>query len=177
VAGAVVFLLASDVLGAWNGHAVSVRPSEVEHPDTFVVRIVEPGGRLLERSWPADLVIALDLPVDALAVPPVALPEMAALTTKGRFDLHMLVRGAKDTEFRIVPTTSPRAVVLGIVVALVALFLRNMAVSGSPFTLEPRGVWLPPALARPGAPAPTVGRRPSRPGPPPSGPRGGRGRR
>src|SRR5688500_15071672 len=60
VGAAVVFLLASDVLGAWNGHAVSVRPSSVAEPDTFVVRIVEPGGRLLERGWPAELVLALD---------------------------------------------------------------------------------------------------------------------
>jgi hypothetical protein len=177
VAAGVVFLLASDVLGTWNGHAVSVRPSDVEDPDTFVVRIVEPEGRLIERSWPAELVLALDLPADAIAVPPAELPETAAPTTKGRFDLHMLVRGATDTEWQVVPTTSPRALVLGVVVGLIALFLRNMAVSGSPFAMEPRGVWLPPALARPGAPAPTASRSPSRPGPPPSGPRVGRGRR
>jgi hypothetical protein len=175
--GSVVFLLASDVLGTWNGHAVSVRPTAAEEPDTFVVRIVEPGGRLVERSWPADLVLGLDLPMDEVAVPPTELPETAAPTTKGRFDLHMLVRGATETEWRIVPTTSPRALALAVVVALIALFLRNMAVSGSPFAIEPRGVWLPPGLAKPGAPAPTAGRAPSRPGPPPSGPRVGRGRR
>src|SRR5690349_6854239 len=86
--GAVVFLLVSDVLGTWNGQAVSVRPSPAEGSDTRVVRILEPSGRLLERRWPAEVVRDLHLPADDLALAPTTPPDTAAPTSKDRFDLH-----------------------------------------------------------------------------------------
>jgi len=155
---------------------VSVRPSSTPDPDTFRVLIVEEDGRTLERGWPARVVLPLDLPVDPLALPPPSLPEAAARTMKSRFALHFLVRGPKAGDWQVVPTTSPRALGLGVLTGIVALFLRNMIVSGSPLAIAPRGVWLPPALPRPGMPA-AQQRRISRQGPPPARPRPGRGRR
>ncbi len=169
-------LLASDGLGAWNGHVVSVRPSSEPEPATFRVLIVEDDGRALERSWPADVVLSLDLPVDEMALPPGNLPEAAARTTKSRLSLHFLVRGAGAEDWQVVPTTSPRALGLGVLAGIVLLFLRNMMVSGSPFAITPQGVWLPPALARPGTPAAQT-RRTSKQGPPAPRPHVGRGRR
>jgi hypothetical protein len=173
---AVVFLLASDGLGAWNGHVVSVRPSAEEDPATFRVLIVGSDGTSRERNWPADVVLPLELPVDALALPPAELPEAAAPTTKDRFALHFLVRKAETADWRIVPTTSPRALGLAVLAGAVLVLLRNMAISGSPFSIEPRGMWLPPALAKPGTPA-AQRRRTSKQGPPEGRPRIGRGRR
>lgn len=155
---------------------VSVRPSPTPDPDTFRVLILGEDGRTLERSWPADVVLPLDLPVDEMALPPATLPEAAARTTKSRFALHFLVRGSGDADWKVVPTTSPRSLGLAALAGIVLLFLRNMMVSGSPLAITPQGVWLPPALAKPGTPA-AQKQRISRQGPPPAPPRPGRGRR
>jgi hypothetical protein len=177
LAAGVVFLLASDGLGTWNGHAVSVRPSATPEPATFRVLIVGEDGRAIERDWPADLVLSLGLPVDDMALPPATIPEAAARTTKSRFALHTIVRAAGSEEWQVVPTTSPRSLGVAVLVGFVVLFLRNMMVSGSPFALTAQGSWQPPAaLPKPGTPV-AQKQRISKQGPPPAGPRTGRGRR
>jgi hypothetical protein len=169
-----VVLLASDVLAAWDGHAIARRPADPEARAALVV-IAEEDGGTFERRWPAELVDRLGLAVAQPGSVPERIPEDAPRTTKSRFGLHYLVE-AGDEGFEVVPSTTPQAVVLGLVALLVAVGLRNMAVGGAPWSIEPRAAYLPKAQAASGQPAPrTTG--PPRQGPPPSRRRVGRGRR
>lgn len=160
----VVFLGASDFFSAWSGQAVSVRPSASPAPEVYEVLIAGRQGAQ-ERTWPAEVVNGLALPFDALAVPPVPIPADRPHTSKMRFTLHFLVEG--EDGFDQVATTSPRALAVAVVLFLLGVGVRNMMVSGSPLSIEPRGVLLPKAQAAPGAPA-SATRGPPRKAPPPA---------
>lgn len=179
-----VFLYASDWLGAWDGRAVSVRPARAPDAATWTVLISEADGRSLERAWPADVVLGLGLPIDALAIPPSPVPDSRPETRKSRFALHFLVHsGAGDApaDWKVVPTTSPRTAALALLVFLLAVAARNMVVGGTPWSIEPRAALLPAAQVPSGQMAPptggTSGRAGGRKGPPPAKPRRGAGRR
>jgi hypothetical protein len=169
LAGALVLLVASGFLSAWDGQVVSARPPRGDDPATVRVLIVGEHGRR-EADWPADVVRELDLPVDPLAIGPRT--ATGPRTVKRRFSLSYTVEGVAGE----VGTTSPMAVGIAVLAALVVVAGRNMVVGGAPWTLVPRprdplGP-LPPS-GRPVAP------KTSRPraGPPPPRPAVGRGRR
>lgn len=169
-----VVLIASDALSAWDGRAVARRPAEADARTVTVVIARDADGATFERRWPAELTGRLSLPEVAPGSVPSRIAEEAPVTRKSRFSLHYLVQVGDG--FEVVPSTTPQAVVLGVVALIVAVGLRNMAVSGAPWSIEPRAAYLPPAQAASGQPAP----RPSGPpkqGPPPSRRRVGRGRR
>lgn len=170
---AIVFLGVSDFFSAWSGQAVSVRPTASPAPKVYEV-LIAGNGRSLERSWPAEIVDGLGLPFDAIAVPPVPIPAERPHTSKLRYTLHFLVEG-EDGTFRRVPTTSPRALAIAWVLFVLGVGVRNMTISGSPVSLQPRGVLLPKAQAAVGAPAARV-QGPPRKRPPPARRRRGPGR-
>jgi hypothetical protein len=174
-----VVLLASDVLAAWDGRAIARRPADPDAGSVLVVIAQEADGSTFERRWPAEIVGRLELPVVPQGSVPVfpsggRIPEEAPQTRKSRFGLHYLVEVGEG--FEVVPSTTPQAVVLGVVALLVAVGLRNMAVGGAPWSIEPRSAFLPRAQATSGQPAPRAA-GPPRKGPPPSRSRVGRGRR
>lgn len=176
-AAVLVFLLASDFFSAWGGYVVSVRPSPEPDPASYRVLISDGEGTNLEKWWPADQVRPYQLPVDGLGLPPADIPTTRPRTNKTRFQLHYLVHpGGEDADWQVIPTTSPTSLGLALFVWVLGIAIRNMAWSGSPFSLEPRGVFLPRGQAAAGAPAqPSGGGRP-RKGPPPPKRRRGRGR-
>jgi hypothetical protein len=171
-----VFLVASDFFTAWSGRAVSTRPPRSEAPASYSVLISNDDGSRIEREWPSDLVGRLRLPVDAMAIPPLPIPDDRPRTSKSRFALHFLVQEPETADFTTVPTTSPRAAGLALIVLLVSLGVRNMVVAGSPFSIEPREAYLPPAQPAAGQVTNKTYSR-GRKGPPPPRPRKGRGRR
>lgn len=171
-----VFLVASDFFAGWYGAAVSVRPAATDDPKVFEVLIVEPTGGTFRRAWPADLVREFELPVDAYGIVPDPIDPARPVTRKDRFTLSYTIEGGEDVADTELPTTSPASLGLAVLVFVLGIFGRNMIVSGSPFSLEPRGVYLPKAQAPSGQPVPSRGTRP-RKGPPPGGRRKGRGRR
>lgn len=173
-----VFLVSSDFFAGWDGHAVSVRPPRnPDEPVTYTVLIAQADADPIERLWPAARVEGLGLPTDPLAIPPTEIPEGRPATVKHRFSLHYRIQEPGGT-WEVVPTTSPSALGLGLLALLLGIALRNMVVSGSPVSIEPRRALLPRAQAAPGqvAPPPRAASRGQK-GPPPSRPRRGRGRR
>ncbi|MFT5459766.1 MAG: hypothetical protein ACI9K2_006281 [Myxococcota bacterium] len=171
-----VFLLASGFFVSWRGHAVSTRVPRTDDASSYTVLIVSDDGTHHERNWPAAVVEALNLPVDSLGVPPASIGENLPHTVKTRFQLQYHV-ALPDGTTRTVPTTTPQAVGVAVLFFLLGVFLRNMMHSGSPFSLEPKGVTLPKAQAPVGAPAPRKPGAGGRKGPPPPKPRRGAGRR
>lgn len=171
--GALAFLWASDFFAAWEGRAVSARPADADVATRTVLVVEE--RRTFERRWPAGLVAELALPVDATGVPPTVLPEDRPKTRKRRFSLGFLIEAPSG--WRTVPTTTPQALGLGVLVALLGVALRNMAVAGAPWLVAPRerhklDVQKSGQVVTKGRSAP-----PSKPGPPPPKPLRGRGRR
>lgn len=172
----VAFLVASDFFGAWNGHAVSVLPpGEDSPPSNYQVLIVNTDRSTLTRTWSADRVEPLGLPVDAYQITPDVIPEERPRTTKSLYALHYLIEGPNQ-EWVTVPTTSPASLGVGFLVFVIGIALRNMIVAGSPFSLEPQGLTLPKAQAPSGQVATRGGNRPKK-GPPPGRRRKGAGRR
>lgn len=171
----VVFLLTSGFFLTWRGTAASVRPARSDDPATYSVLIVAEDGTTSEREWPAALVDTLDLPVSASGLAPSSLADDLPQTVKSTFQLQYHVTLA-DGSTRSVPTTTPQSVGVAALFFLLGLFGRNMMYSGSPLSIEPRGVTLPKAQVAAGTAAPTRGAR-ARKGPPPSKKRRGRGRR
>ena len=92
---------------------------------------------------------------------------------KSRYSLHFLVEKA-ESGHAIVPTTSPSALALALLLWLMGLLLRNMIVSGSPFSFESRPTRLPEQLPTPGQVKQNKAAR-SKYGPPP--PKRGKGKR
>ncbi len=170
------FLTLSDFFAGWDGHAVSVRAPQKPEPTSYTVLIVQQGDDPIERIWSADLVEGLGLPVDPLAIPPSTIPEGRPATVKQPLTLHYRIQ-RPDKSWEIVPTTTPSALGLALLVLMLGIALRNMVVAGSPVGIEPRTP-LPRAQTTPGsvAPPPRGGARGHK-GPPPPRPRRGRGRR
>ncbi len=172
-----VLLMTSGFLAQWDGTAASVRPAATENPTTRTVLIVD-GDRYHEREWPTLLVDQLDLPTNAAGIPPLELGDTLPATRKSRFQLQFHVTPADGSTFSH-PTTSPRSAGVALLFFLAGIFIRNMVYSGSPLSIEPRGVTLPKALAPSGSVAPTGRGKPKggRKGPPPGKRRRGKGRR
>ncbi len=175
----VVFLFASRFFHGWDGHAVSVLPTRSPDPAVYTVLIAE-DDRSLQVEWPAEVVGGLGLPVDSLAVPPTTIPAERPRTRKSLFQLHFLVQTTNSNTgtgaWRAVPTSSPQAFALALVLFLIGLGVRNMVYAGTPFSLQKGKVLLPKGLATSGAPAPGGRVRRSRKGPPPGKKRRGRRR-
>lgn len=174
-----VFLGASDFFTAWSGQAVSVRPPTSEDPAVYRVLVVD-GAKSLERTWPAEVVERLSLPVDATGVPPLTLPADRPRTSKLRFHLHFLVENPEGEGWLTVPTTSPRSLGLALVVFVLGLGVRNMMWSGSPVSIRQREAYLPPEQPPAGQPAggaPSTSGRAGRPKKRPPPPRPKRGPR
>ncbi|MEO0602959.1 MAG: hypothetical protein AAF211_16075 [Myxococcota bacterium] len=171
-----VFLLVGDFFGAWYGTAVSVKPATTENPASFEVLIVEPGDDDgFTRRWPADVVRKLALPNDEFGLVPSEIDSALPETRKDRYSLGYTIEPEEGATISL-PTTSPTAFGLAVLAYVLGIFGRNMIVAGSPFSLEPTGVYLPKGQAPSGQVAPSRGSRPQK-GPPPSGRRKGRGRR
>lgn len=179
-----VFLWDCSFFVAWSGQAVSVAPTRSEEPASFVVRIHEGGDDRAVRTvnWDAAVVKQLSLPVDAVEMAPLEIPDAAPDTEKARFGLSYRVQvgeGSDDPRWLEVPTTSPRSLGIAALVFLLLAAVRNMVVAGSPVALEPvdarNATAAPPTPSGQPSGRPTSGR--SRKGPPPGKRRKGRGRR
>jgi hypothetical protein len=178
-----VFLWDCSFFVAWDGQAVSVAPSRAEEPASYVVRIQEGESREVRTAnWDAAVVRQLSLPVDAVEMAPIQVPETAPDTDKARFSLSYRVQvgeGTDQARFIDVPTTSPRSVGIAALVFLLLAAVRNMVVAGSPVALQP--VNAKNATAAPPSPSGNPSPRPksggSRKGPPPGKRRKGQGRR
>ena len=179
---ALVLLWTCDFFTAWDGRAVSLRPVDGDRaPLTRTVLIVEPGpegarDRKLERQWPSALVQELGLPIDALALGPTEIPAERPTTHKARWTLSYEVQATDGA--RTVPTTTPQALGVALLVWLGLVALRNMVVGGTPWNIEPRERYAVPVADKAGqAVAPSARGPLSKPGPPPPRPVRGRGRR
>lgn len=179
-----MFLALAGFFSSWDGHVVSHRPARVEDPAVFTVLIVTDDGDGTEHDWPADLVRTLDLDIDPTGTPPRTVPDDAAATSKSRFAMHFTLT-PPDGPTRVQPTLQASALYIPVLAWLVGLFLHNMWLSGSPFSLERRETVLPegnldPSRDRAGSGGSGSGGGPrtrGRQGPPPPKPRRGRGRR
>lgn len=164
-----VFLWASAFFSAWEGHVVSYRPGTGtdqpdDRPPLSQVLIVTEDGDWEERWWPSQVVSGLDIEANASGIPARDIPENAPRTQKRAFSLEFWVfQGEGDPN--IVPTTSPRALSIALIVGIVGFLLRNMAVSGSPILLEERDTVLPKSQRAPGAITPSGGARPRKTAP------------
>lgn len=176
-----MFLGTSGFFTTWDGRAVSsrgLRSEEAPSIDVLVVDSSDSSER--ELSWPADLVRALELPIDPLAIAPVELPAGLPITKKQRFSLsfHVSHEVEGKTEVSSASTASPRTLGIATLVFIIGVFLRNMFWSGSPFTITRGQIYLPAAQAAAGqaakGPSNKGGR--SKKGPPPRS-RGKRGKR
>jgi len=171
-----VFLFVSDFFAGWAGTAVSVLPATSDDPRSFEVLIVQPGDdEGFTRRWPADVVKRLDLPNDEFRIVPRDIDEALPGTRKRRYTLSYTIEPSDGSPLTL-PTTSPTAFGFAVLFYVLGLFGRNMIVAGSPFAIEPTGIFLPRGQSPSGQVAPSRGSRP-RKGPPPGGRRRGRGRR
>jgi hypothetical protein len=169
-ASTLVFLGASDFFTSWEGSVRNVRTDELGADDQGASRLVvsiedeRPGGLVLQRSWPGDLVRELTLPTP---------------TRKSRYTMHFLVQD--EGSWRTGPTTSPQGFGLSLMVLALLVAVRNMTVSGLPWLFSPRERYHATQLPPTGQAVPTSGgsgpRGPSKQGPPPSRPKVGRGKR
>ncbi len=164
-----VFLAVAGFFASWDGVAVGVRPPAGEAPKVYQVIVVGDDGEVIERPMPAYAVVNMGLPVLSLGVPPDPIPDDAPRTSKLRYRLHYLVQtrpeGASAPTWVRVPTTTPQALGLAVVLWLVGLGIRNMAYAGSPFWIERSALFLPRAQTGAGSVAPARNR--GRKGPPP----------
>ena len=171
---ALVFLLASGVLSSWEGRVTGKSPATDDTtPATWRVLIVSPDGSTETHLWPASVVDPLSIPLEPGLLPPARVdPEKHPHTAKARFTLHYIVEQPDGTHASV-PTTSPQAVGIALIIGLVLLALRNMYVSGSPLDIRPRRTILMAALPRSGqVAAPPSGQSGTHSHPPSKGPRG-----
>lgn len=133
---ALAFLLITGFFDAWNGRIAAQRPPDPESNLSTVLVVpdaedAEPFERELDRR-------AVDpLGLEELRRPlvPRAVPDDAPLAWKERFTLHLTVQtpaGRRD-----LPTTSPGALGVAVLVLLALLALRNMVVARSPLAILP----------------------------------------
>lgn len=173
---ALVFLLASDIHRAWDGHVVSHRPIPEAGSDTRTVLIVDDARDGTEAIWPASAIEGLPMQVDPTGTPPLRLPEGAAATSKSRWSLFFTIRPAEGPA-RVIPTYSARTLSLAALLWVLGLAIHNMLRSGSPFAWEARDLDLPEAQGATGQvtpPAPARKPRSRKTAPPPRPRRGPR---
>jgi hypothetical protein len=171
---ALVFLVASAFFTAWDGRAISVRPTEADKPAVYQVLIVNEDNSRTEQMLDAAAIDGLTLPIDDLALPPGDISDRP-LTRKFRYTLQYEIRkptgevteGEENPvlEWHIFPTTSPRAVAMAVLLWVLALGLRNMIVGGSPIQFESREREAVKLQQKSGSVTPQVSR--SKKGPPP----------
>ena len=173
---ALAFLLASQFFVAWEGRVTGVAPIGTGEPTSYRVVVANDDHTYEVRTWKADTVAQLEVPIDPLLVPPSVVADTFPFTRKGRFQLHFLV-GAKDGSNLVVPTTSPQALGVAVLLWLLALAIRNGYVSGNPIDIRPRDTELPAPLPASGQVAPAAAGQKSRFQPPPPKSKGGRRQR
>ena len=176
-----IFLAISGFFSSWNGHAVSVRPTQSENPASYTVLIVDYSGDHSEVSWPAGIVESLNLPFNPTGIPPTTIDEAAPKTRKLGYTLSFTVQKVETSETetegaegeteseaaQVTQTgamTSPQTLAVALLIWLLGLGVHNMMLSGSPFDLTRRPKKLA-QLAPAGQVAPT--KRRGRKGPPP----------
>lgn len=176
---AVIFLLVAGFFARWDGRAVGVLTPRGEDPASYEVILVEDDGRVVQRTMPAYVVETMRLPVMAVAVAPDPMPDDAMRSRKAQFQLNYLVQtqpeGATAPTWVSIPTTTPQAVGLVLVIWIVGLAIRNMAYAGSPIWIERQRAFLPKAQTQAGSVAQTSDRG-RRTRPPPKASRGPRRR-
>jgi hypothetical protein len=171
----VLFLFICDFFSSYEGSAVSYLPYDIQKVKVTPVLIVEQDGTTFQRNWDVKLVQKMELPSDPEAAAPTG--DTASLPTvkKSQFTLYFRVLSADMKTKTIIPTTSPYALGVIVLLGVLALFLRNMYVSGSPLQIQRRGRKKLKTLAPMGQPA--NARKSRGKGPPPKHVRKGRGRR
>lgn len=170
-----VFLLMSSFFTAWDGRAVSRRPTRSDDAAVTAVLILTDDGQASEFPWPPELATSLELPERNTAIPPLEIPEGSPRTTKSLFTLSFVVIG-KDGVLITRPTTTPAALGLPLLLFVMTFFLYNITISGVPWSWEPRAPKEPEEGEAPApAPLPEAGTnlapqptRRSSYGPPPS---------
>jgi len=160
-----VFLAATQFFSAWDGYAVGMLPLRSDDNGVYRVLVVEGDGTEREFRWPKEVAEGLGIPLTTVLAPPPRIPDDSPHTRKSRFSLYYLVE-QPDGGHRIIPTTTPQALALAVLVWLIGLFARNMIVSGSPLSWNPRPTTLPAPLPPAGQVAQNRAAR-SRKGPPP----------
>lgn len=177
---AVIFLLVAGFFAKWDGRAVGVLTPRSDDPSVYEVVIVQEDGSVKQRTMPAYVVQTMRLPVLAIPIAPDPLPDDALRTRKAQFQLNYLTQtlpeGATEPTWVSIPTTTPQAIGLALVIWFVGLAIRNMAYAGSPVAIERQRAFLPKAQTQAGSVADTSNRgRKTRP--PPKASRGPRRRR
>lgn len=174
-----MFLYVAGFFDSWDGKAVGVLAPRTEEPKVYEVVVAQGDGDVIERPIPSYAVLAMQLPVLAYGVPPDPIPDDALRTRKARFQLSYMVQtraeGATTDTWVRLPTTTPQAVGLAVIIWIIALAIRNMAYAGSPFWLERQRAFLPKAQTQAGSVAETRSR--GRKGAPPPRPQRGPRRR
>jgi hypothetical protein len=167
------FLVVSGFFTHWDGMVISRRPPppDLDDPPPLTRVLVVEGSARRELDWPTDVADALKLPVDPFATP--ADPALGPRTTKPRLSLSFTVEGVPDP----VGTPTPMGVGIAVLAGLLAVAARNAWVGAAPWVFVPREPTRLAPMPKSGAPAPMAQASRSQPGPPPSRPRAGRGRR
>ena len=149
VAAVALFLYASSWFSSWDGRAASVRPTAAEEPTVFRVLVVDDDASRFEMSWTKQAISGLNIPPDALALPPRDLsdrPRTRKLAYTLTYDVEKpgeLDPEAKGDEeparvWHTFPTTSPQGLAMAVMVWLIGFAIRNMYISGSPIEIMPR---------------------------------------
>lgn len=168
-----VFLFVCDFFSSYSATAVSSDRYDVATAKSVPVFLATDEGTVFHRTWSLKLVQQADLPVRPNP-PASAAPENGYIVKKDAYALYYRVI-SPDSVVIIVPTTTPSALAVAVLVALILLFLRNMYVSGSPFHIQKRPKKRLKKLAPQGQVASV--RRGGGKGPPPRRKQKGRGRR
>ena len=168
-----VFLFICDFFGAYRATAVSTDPYDVNETKVVQVHLFDQEDTRFERSWTIKLVKEAELPVNGRPNSK-SFNEKGPIVQKNRYALSYKVLLGPDRTV-IVPTTTPYALAVVVLLAGLLVFLRNMYISGSPFSIQKRAHKPLKKLAPAGQPA--RNRRGGRKGPPPKRGRKGQGRR
>lgn len=172
IAVVLVFLAVTSFFTQWDGQLAAVRPPAGPEPATYEVLIVEDDGTVLQRTFPAELVLGANLPISTTGLPPEVLPEDGVRTSKSRFTLNYLAqRPAQDASesaaWQSYPTTTPQSLGLAVMLWLLGLGIRNMVYSGTPWTIDRQRAFLPKQQTGSGQVAQSSSVQRGRKGPPP----------
>ena len=170
---ALLFLVICDFFGAYRATAVSTDPYDVNETKVVQVHLFDQQDNHFERTWSLKLAKEADLPVNGRPNSK-TFNEDGPIVQKDRYTLSYSVKLGPDQTI-VVPTTTPYALAVVVLLAGLLLFLRNMYIAGSPFSIQKRDHKPLKQLAPSGQPA--RNRRSSRKGPPPKRGRKGQGRR
>lgn len=170
-----IFLTLSQYFSSWNGHVASVFPAPTPEATIRRVLIVDRGGARFEMSWAPEKLEGLELPVDALGIPPKDLSDRPK-TQKSRYTLEYRLSTEEDVWVSH-PTTTPQNLGIALGLLLVGFLVRNMIVAGSPFEVAPRARHKVTEQVAAGTVSQPQRRARGQKGPPPPKRRKGKGRR